>query len=140
MTGTIDNPGPDGLWSSSTSAAGSVPIDKTLLARSSRRCRKVVEQFKPSGTVKAHAKVSRVPMAGKPEGRIAIDAEIDLSERCEITWVKLPYTIRNLTGRLELHPDRWVFMAVRAERPGGHHGPRRGEAPGAASWPTARSR
>ena len=52
-------------------------------------------------------------MAGRPEGLIAIDAEIDLSERCEITWAKLPYPIRNLTGRLELHPDHWVFRNVR---------------------------
>ena len=88
--------------------------------------RKVVNQFKPSGTVRGHAAVSRVPMAGRPEGRIAIDAEIDLSERCEITWEKLPYPIRNLTGRLELHPDHWVFRNMRGQ-----------QRPGAASWPAA---
>ena len=58
-------------------------------------------------------RISRVPMAGRPEGLIAIHSEIDLSENCEIKWAKLPYPIRNLTGRLELHPDRWVFNNVR---------------------------
>ena len=114
MIGTIENPGPDAVVKLDVTAE-SVPIDRTLLDALKPEVRKVVDQFKPSGTVKAHAKVSRVPMAGKPEGRIAIDAEIDLSERCEITWVKLPYTIRNLTGRLELHPDRWVFRSMRGQ-------------------------
>jgi hypothetical protein len=114
MTGTIEDPGPDAVVKLDITAK-SVPIDRTLLDALKPDVRKVVEQFKPSGTVKGHAKVSRVPMAGPPEGKIAIDAEIDLSERCEITWVKLPYTIRNLTGRLELHPDLWIFRGVRGQ-------------------------
>jgi hypothetical protein len=52
-------------------------------------------------------------MAGCPQGQITIDAVDDLSEGCEITWDGLPYPIRNLTGRLELHPDRWVFSKMR---------------------------
>ena len=114
MTGTIDDPGPDAVVKLDITAE-SVPIDKSLLDALKPDVRKVVDQFNPSGTVRAHAKVSRVPMAGRPEGKIAIDAEIDLSERCEITWAKLPYTIRNLTGRLELHPDRWVFRDMRGQ-------------------------
>ena len=66
--------------------------------------------------MKAHARVARDPLPRDekhPEGKIAIDAEIDLTERCEITWVGLPYPIRNLTGRLEIHPDRWTFKNMR---------------------------
>jgi AsmA-like C-terminal region len=111
IKGIINDPGPDAVVKLDV-AAESVPIDETLLKALKPDVRKVVDQFKPSGTVKAHATVSRVPMAGRPEGLIAIDADIDLSERCEITWDKLPYTVRNLTGRLELHPDRWVFRDV----------------------------
>jgi AsmA-like C-terminal region len=112
MTGTIDEPGPDAVVKLDVTAE-SVPVDQALLDALKPDVRKVVDQFKPSGTVKAHAAVSRVPRAGRPEGLVAIDAEIDLSERCEITWAKLPYTVRNLTGRLELHPDHWVFRNVR---------------------------
>ncbi len=126
MTGTIEEPGPDAVVNLDITAE-SVPVNKTLLAALKPDVRKVVDQFKPSGTVKAHAAVSRVPMAGRPEGKIAINAEIDLSERCEITWAKLPFTVRNLTGRLELHPDHWVFRKVpRPERPGRDRGQRRG--------------
>ena len=111
LKGTIVHPGPDAVVSLEIDAA-SVPINRTLRDALKPDVRKVVDEFQPSGTVKAHAKVSRVPMAGKPEGKIAIDAEIDLTERCEITWAKLPYTIRNLTGRLELHPDHWIFRKM----------------------------
>jgi hypothetical protein len=112
IKGEIDDPGPGAVVKLDITAE-SVPVDRTLLDALKPDVRKVVDQFKPSGTVKAHAAVSRVPMAGRPEGRIGIDAEIDLSERCEITWAKLPYTVRNLTGRLELHPELWVFKDVR---------------------------
>ena len=44
---------------------------------------------------------------------MVIDAELDLNERCEINWAGLPYPVRNLTGRLEIHPDRWVFHDMR---------------------------
>lgn len=108
LKGTIENPGPDAVVRLDI-AADSVPIDAVLLKALQPDVRKVVKGFRPSGTVKAHAAVFREPMPGRPEGRIAIDAEIDLTERCEITWDKLPYPVRNLTGRLELHPDHWVF-------------------------------
>ncbi|MGP0070234.1 MAG: AsmA-like C-terminal region-containing protein [Isosphaeraceae bacterium] len=112
LKGTINNPGVDAvvaleLW------AESVPIDEPLLKAFKPEVRKVVNQFSPRGTVRAHARISRRPIAGRPEGLIGIDAEIDASEQCEITWDKLPYPIRNLTGRLELHPDHWVFRNVR---------------------------
>jgi hypothetical protein len=44
---------------------------------------------------------------------LIIDAVLDLNPRCEITWVDLPYPIRNLTGQLELHPDLWIFKNMR---------------------------
>ncbi len=92
-----------------------MPVDAKLLKAFKPEVFKVVNQFKPSGLVKTHAVISRVPKAGKPEGLIAIDAEVDLLERCEITWVKLPYTIRNLTGRLVLRPDLWIFKSMRGQ-------------------------
>ena len=112
LKGTINNPGVDAvvkleLW------AESVPIDEPLLKAFKPEVQKVVNQFSPRGTVRAHAQVFRRPMAGRPEGLIEIHAEIDPSEQCEITWAKLRYPIRNLTGRLELHPNHWVFRNVR---------------------------
>ena len=49
----------------------------------------------------------------KEEGHLVIDADLDLNPRCEMTWVGLPYTVRNLTGRLALHPDLWEFKNMR---------------------------
>ncbi len=114
MTGDIRDPGPNAVVKLDITAE-SVPVDDKLLRALKPDVQKVVNQFKPSGLVRAHAKVGRVPMAGKPEGKIDIDAEIDLIERCEMTWEKLPYTIRNLTGRLELHPDHWDFKSMRGK-------------------------
>ena len=114
LKGTIKNPGVAASVDLDLTAE-SVPIEEPLLEAFKPEVQKVVAQFEPKGTVRAHAKVSRKPMTGHPEGRITIDAEIDLSERCEIRWAKLPYPIRNLTGRLELHPDLWIFRNMCGE-------------------------
>ena len=76
-------------WSSSISRPRPIAIDDVLKNAMPPDVRKVVDQFNPSGVVKAHAKVFRKPLPGRPdrpEGLITIDAEIDLTERCEITW------------------------------------------------------
>ena len=115
LKGTIKNPGVDAEVQLDIQAE-SIPIDDVLKKAMPPDVRKVVDQFKPSGVVKAHANVYRRPLPDRPdrpEGEIKIDAEIDLTERCEITWERLPYPIRNLTGRLEIHPDRWVFKKMR---------------------------
>ncbi len=115
LKGTIKNPGVDAEVQLDIQA-GSIPIDDVLKKAMPPDVRKVVDQFNPSGVVRAHANVYRRPLPDRPdrpEGEIKIDAEIDLTERCEITWKDLPYPIRNLTGRLEIHPDRWVFQKMR---------------------------
>jgi hypothetical protein len=115
LKGTIKNPGVDAEVQLDI-LAGSIPIDDVLKKAMPSDVRKVVDQFNPSGVVRAHANVYRRPLPDRPdrpEGEIKIDAEIDLTERCEITWKDLPYPIRNLTGRLEIHPDRWVFKKMR---------------------------
>lgn len=111
--GTIDDPGPAAHVRLDFEAAA-LPIDKTLLDALPRDVRQVVDQFQPSGTVRAAAKLERLPpTAADPQGKVAIDAVLDLNERCAITWAGLPYPITNLTGQLELHPDRWVFKQIR---------------------------
>jgi AsmA-like C-terminal region len=115
LKGTIKNPGVDAVVKLDIQAE-SIPIDDVLKNAMPPDVRKVVNQFNPSGVVKAHASVFREPLLdrrARPEGLIKIDAEIDLTERCEITWEGLPYPIRNLTGRLEIHPDHWVFTKMR---------------------------
>ena len=120
LKGTIKNPGVAAIVNLELTAE-SLPIEEPLLKAFKPEVQKVVAQFDPKGIVRAHAMVTRKPMPGRPEGRITIDAEIDLSERCEIRWAKLPYPIRNLTGRLEMavgserHPDLWVFRDMRGE-------------------------
>ena len=115
LTGTIQNPGVDAVVRLDIQA-DAIPIDDALKSAMPPDVRKVVDQFNPSGVVKAHARVAHDPLPqhlGRPEGLIAIDAEIDLTERCEITWVGLPYPIRNLKGRLEIHPESWTFKDMR---------------------------
>jgi hypothetical protein len=115
LTGLIENPGEDAVVRLDIQAE-SVPVDETFRRAIPPEVRKVFDQFKPSGLVNGHARVYREPMVGpnpRPEGLIAIDAEIDLTERCEMTWDQLRYPVRDLTGRLEIHPDRWVFKNMR---------------------------
>ncbi len=115
LKGNINNPGLDAVVALDI-LADSIPIDDKLKKAMQSDVRKVVEQFHPSGLVKAHALVRRKPEVGprsRPEGLITIDAEIDLSERCEMKWDGLPYPVRDLKGRLEIHPDNWVFKNMR---------------------------
>jgi len=115
LTGTIQNPGVDAVVRLDIQASA-VPIDDTLKKAMPPDVRKVVDEFKPNGVVKAQASVFRKPLPrrrDRPEGLIEIDAVIDLTERCEITWNRMPYPIRDLKGRLEVHPDCWVFKNMR---------------------------
>jgi AsmA-like C-terminal region len=115
LTGTIQNPGVDAVVRLDIQA-DAIPIDDALKNAMPPDVRKVVDQFNPSGVVKAHARVARDPLPEyqhRPEGQIAIDAVIDLTERCEITWAGLPYPIRDLKGVLEIHPESWTFKNMR---------------------------
>src|SRR5262249_3455663 len=47
------------------------------------------------------------------EGNVSIDAFLELNEHCEIRWDGMPYPVSNLTGKLELHPNRWTFTDMR---------------------------
>jgi hypothetical protein len=115
LTGIIDNPGPDAQVKLQIQAE-SVPVDAAFFRALPPEVRKVVDQFHPAGSFKADVRVARKPMVGpdaKPEGILLIDADLDLNPRCEVTWAGLPYTIRNLTGRLVLRPDLWEFHNMR---------------------------
>ena len=100
-------------WSSSTSRPSRCRSTRRCSRRSSPTCARSSTSSSPAGRSRPTPRSRGCRWRAAPRAEIAIDAEIDLSERCEITWAKLPYTIRNLTGRLELHPDRWVFRDVR---------------------------
>jgi hypothetical protein len=114
VKGLIENPGLDAIVQLDIQA-DAVPINDKFRKALPPEVRKVIDQFQPSGLVTGHAKVLRKPMVGPdapPEGLVAIDAEIDLTGRCEMTWAGLPYPVRHLTGKLELHPDRWIFKNI----------------------------
>jgi hypothetical protein len=115
IKGKIEDPGVDAVVHLDIQA-DSIPIDDKIKNATQPDVRKVIDQFHPSGLVKGHATVVRRPMVGPkapPEGLIEINAEIDLSERCEMKWDGLPYPVRDLKGRLEIHPDNWVFKNMR---------------------------
>lgn len=95
--------------------AEALPVDKPLLDAMMPDVRTVVQQFNPVGSVRGVARLKRTPPGptDPPEGKVTIDAYLDLNEGCGITWVGLPYPITDLTGRLELHPHSWVFKNMR---------------------------
>ncbi|HEV3121634.1 MAG TPA: AsmA-like C-terminal region-containing protein, partial [Isosphaeraceae bacterium] len=112
--GTIENPGP-GAVVNLAFEAGALPVDKVLFEALPPDVRKVVDQFKPTGSVRGRALLKRTPPGpGDPEfGKVTVDAYLDLNERCAITWEGLPYRITDLTGHLELHPDHWLFTNMK---------------------------
>jgi hypothetical protein len=117
LKGTIDNPGPDAIVNLDIEAE-SVPVDETLMDALPPDVRKVVDQFKPTGSAKASVKIFRKPTIGpmtRPEGDFELHALIDLQEQCSIRWEGFPYPVRNLTGQLTIHPDLWQFKNMRGD-------------------------
>ena len=114
VMGTIEHPGPKSIINLDFTAE-SLPVDKTLLDAMPPDVRKVVQSFKPSGTVQGKAHVRRTPplkSTDDPKGQIDINADLDLNPGCEITWEGLQYPVRDLTGHLEIHPTSWIFSNV----------------------------
>ena len=115
VTGVVDDPGPDAV-AHLTFDIKSLPADATLFAALPPEVRSVVDTFKPTGTVKAHANLERLPPLTKgddPRGRVKFHAWIDLNPGCSITWDGLKYPVRELTGKLEIHPDLWIFRDMK---------------------------
>lgn len=107
--GTIDHPGPDAEVRLAFGAEA-MPVDKALLEAMPPDVRQVVDQFQPTGMAEAKASVTRHPPTREfPKGNVEIHAWLDLNDRCSITWAGLPYPVSNLKGKLEIHPDSWVF-------------------------------
>ncbi len=115
--GSIEDPGPDARVRLEFHAEA-LPIDEALLKAMPPEVRKVVDQFQPTGSVRVQkAVILRTPPGpgDPPEGKVTIDADLALTEegRCAITWEGLPYPVTKVTGRLELHPDRWIVKDMR---------------------------
>ena len=84
------------------------PCRPTSAAWSTRSSRPGRSRGTPSST--------RLPPLTKgddPRGRVKFDAWIDLNPGCSITWEGLKYPVRNLTGKLEIHPDLWIFQEMK---------------------------
>lgn len=113
--GTVDHPGPDAV-ARLEFAGDSLPIDKALFDAVPPEVRQVLDDFRPTGTVRGALSLVRTPPKApgdNPKGVVKIDAYLDLNDRCGIVWKDLPYPINNLTGRLEIHPDLWIFKNMR---------------------------
>jgi hypothetical protein len=113
--GVILHPGPDADVHLDFEGQA-LPINKLLLDALPKDVLKAVKDFNPTGTVKGALTLRRTPPerpGDDPIGKVAVDAVLDLNERCGITWVGLPYPVSNLTGRLEIHPDRWLFQNMK---------------------------
>jgi 4-amino-4-deoxy-L-arabinose transferase-like glycosyltransferase len=117
VTGTVLNPGPDAV-ADLTFVVDSLPIDAALFKALPPEVKPVVAAFNPTGTVKGTAKLKRLPPLTKqddPRGRVTFDALIDLNNGCSATWEGLRYPVMIQSGRLEIHPDLWIFPEVRGK-------------------------
>jgi hypothetical protein len=116
--GTIDNPGPNAVVAL-TFAARSLPVDPMLIRALPERpdnVRAVVEQFHPSGSVRGTARLRRTPPTRPDEptiGKVVIELDLDLNKGCAMIWDGLKYPVENLTGHLEIRPNRWKFTGMR---------------------------
>jgi hypothetical protein len=92
--------------------AGSLPIDQVLLDALPEETRKIVQDYQPAGTIRGKALITVTPETG-PDPRVV--AELDLDGVREVRWSGLPYPVRRLSGKLLLHPDRWIFRDLKGE-------------------------
>ncbi len=115
LVGTIDDPGP-GAVARLAFDVESLPVDAALYRALPPEVKKVFDDFRPTGSVRCHADLERRPpleAGDDPRGRVKIDALIDLNPGCSVTWAGLKYPVMNLTGRLEVHPNLWIFDRMR---------------------------
>ena len=117
MTGTVDKPGPL-AEARIRFQVDALPIDSALLDAMPPNVRQVVADFKPTGTVGGTADLVRLPPStadGSAKGKVTIDSFLHFNPEsdCSITWKEMKYPVMNLTGGLEIHPDRWAFREVR---------------------------
>ncbi len=117
MNGTVDDPGPEAV-ARLRFQVDALPIDAALLEALPPEVRGVVDDFKPTGTVRGAADLVRLPpltAQDDPQGRVTIDSALEFNPEsgCSITWKEMKYPVMNLTGRLEIHPDHWAFREIR---------------------------
>ena len=115
VNGTVDDPGPDAV-AALTFDVEALPVDDPLFLEAlPKDVRKVVADFRPTGTVRGQARLVRRPDPARrdPMGKVTFDAAIDLNPGCSATWTGLKYPVRDLLGHLEIHPDLWTFTKMR---------------------------
>jgi hypothetical protein len=115
VKGEIDNPGPNAEARLFFDVA-SLPVDETLRKALPPEVGRTVDRFKPTGSVKGRATLVRKPPLKKGDdirGRVTFEADVDLNPGCSITWEGLTYPVLNLTGKLMVRTDRWVFTEMK---------------------------
>jgi hypothetical protein len=119
--GRIENPGPNAVVRLDFEV-GALPVeeDGPFVRALPDDIRALVTQFHPTGTLRGTAHVERDPPVGPatdPMGEVRVDALLDINEdgAGSIRWDGLPYTVRRLSGRLELHPNLCTFTNIRGE-------------------------
>lgn len=117
-TGTITNPGPLAVVRLDFRSER-MPVDDLLRQALAPEIRALFDDFQPTGSVRGVAHLLRKPpeRPGGPED-VRISAELDLNEGCSMRWAGMPYLVRDLTGHLDIQPDRWTFSGMK-----GRNGP-----------------
>lgn len=116
--GTVERPGMDALVKFDFHTNG-FPVDETLFRALPPEFKTVMKDFQPTGSVRGVVHLTRKPppKPGAPDD-VAIHCELDLGANCSMRWAGLPYLVREVTGHLDLKPDRWIFRNIK-----GRNGP-----------------
>jgi hypothetical protein len=111
--GTVERPGPDAVVKLDFRSEG-FPVDESLFRALPPEFKTVVAEFQPTGSVRGVVHLSRRPPKS-PGGKddVAIHCELDLNSNCSLRWAGLPYLVRDVTGHLDLKPDRWTFTNMK---------------------------
>ncbi|GIW86016.1 MAG: hypothetical protein KatS3mg108_0340 [Isosphaeraceae bacterium] len=121
LKGTVGSLGPDPDVDLNITA-GSLPLgdESPFLTALPPEIRALVAQFHPTGSIRGTARLRRSPQGSPPTDSppwddFRVEALIDLNDDCAIRWDGLPYPVRRLTGRLEIHPNGCTFTEMRGE-------------------------
>ncbi len=107
LKGEFFNPGPE--YTGSIEIWGEkIQFDETLFAAILKpKSRDAVRSLNPHGTFDFHTQLWRQPNDPLPRPLIHQHLRVSLN-RCTVTYDKLPYTLYNLQGKLDMQDGQWA--------------------------------
>ena len=105
-----------------------LPVDPQLIAALPAKFQKLTNSFHPSGKIDFQAHLSRHPGSADFHN----EYHINLRES-NVCWDEFPYPLENVSGLLDIYPDRWEFHRGRGSHDQGEVSIEGWSIPGSAS-------